>query len=75
MTSAVNDTLAVNYDPEQLLIPKSTLALKTAVTTSAKGPAAGVTPSNSSGLRCRGSGRRGKGSSRGKRRGVGSKNC
>ena len=52
--SAVNDTLAVKHDPEQFSAPRSTLTLKTAVTTSAIDSAAGVTPFNSGGQRCRG---------------------
>ena len=71
MTSAVNDTLAVNHDPEQFCTPRRTLTLQTAVTSSAGNPAAGASPFNSGGPRGRGSGWNGRGRSRSRGRGGG----
>ena len=79
LTSAVNDTLAVNHDPDQFCAPRSTLTLQTAVTPSASSPAAGATSFKSGGQRGRGSSWRGRGRGsfrgRGRGRGFGPKNC
>ena len=71
MISAVNDTLAVNHDPEQFSTARSTLSLQTAALPSASSPAAGATSFTGGDTRGRGSGWRGRGRGRGGFRGRG----